>query len=65
MKIRLVEVYKRVGKSVISVSYDPKELTEAFYGCEKSRENFLVLGFIHFLTVHWQQLEGIQSSKLQ
>ena len=35
MKIRLVEVYKRVGKSVISVSYDPKELTEAFYGCEK------------------------------
>ena len=33
-------------------------------GCEKSWVNGLVLWFIHILTVHLQQLRGMQSSKL-
>ena len=39
--ILLVEVYERVGKFVISVC-KKKGPDDEFYGCEKSRENFMV-----------------------
>ena len=62
--ISLVEVYERVGKSVISISEKkPKGFTDDFFGCEIVEKNILVLWFIHILTtVHLQQLIGMQSS---
>ena len=42
----------------------PKGLTDAFYGCEKSRKNVLVLWFIDILKVRLQQFKNMQSSTI-
>ena len=60
-------VYERVGKSVVLVGNKAqKELTDAFYGCEKVEKRFWFCDlFKTFLkTVNLQQLKGIESSKL-
>ena len=41
--ISLVEVYERVGKSVIPVCKRPKRVNDAFYRCEIAGKNVLVL----------------------
>ena len=53
--ISLVEVYERVGKSVVSVVKRPKRLTDAFYGCENVGTTFFFCDFFLFLR---QQLKG-------
>ena len=60
--ISLVEVYERVGRSVISVGKKRVQKGHAFCGCE----NFLVLWFIH---LHFKEsaitaVKAMQSSKL-
>ena len=51
--ISLVEVYERIGESVISVcKKNPKGLTDAFYGCKNVKKNVLVLWILkYFITV--------------
>lgn len=53
-----LRVYKRVGISIVVIFgllKGPIGPTDAFYGCEKSRENVQVLRSIHILeTAHWQ-----------
>ena len=56
--ISLVEVYERVGKSVISVCKKVSQKTDAFYGCQKVEEMFLFCNlFIILKTVHLQKLQ--------
>ena len=60
-------IWKKVGKSVISVYKDAKKrlADAAILWLWKSRENFLVSCVIHISkTVHLQQLKGMPSSKL-
>ena len=50
-------VYERVGKSVISVCKKAqKGLTDAFYGCDKVRENILVFYLFIFKEMHSSNL---------
>ena len=53
--ISLVEIYERVGKSVVSVVKRPKWLTDAFYGCENVGTTFC---FCHFFLFLRQQFKG-------
>ena len=60
----LVEVYKRVRKSVILVCAKAQKGLQIILWLWKSRENVLVLHFIHILkTVHLHQLNKCNGLK--
>ena len=46
--ILLVEVYKRVRKSVILVGKGPTGLRDAFHGCEKVEKTFCFCDLFRF-----------------
>ena len=69
MEISLVEVYERVGRSVIyfGLYNDLKRLQkDLFYGCEKVAKIFWFCYFFSTLlkSVHCEQLKGMRSSKI-
>ena len=62
-KISLVEVYKRVGKSVIAVCGGTQKGNRPFYGCEKGKKTSWFRDLFMFTDV-FTAVKGMQRSKL-
>ena len=64
VEISLVEDYKRVGKTVISVCQKAQKGQQMHFMAVKVRETFRFCDLFKLKKVHLLQLQGIQSSTI-